>query len=114
MSRKKGEKSVVIRVPIKLHQKIKIRGNGSFSIGLIKTETICEQIEREPSEILMEDVSHLMDDLRRYYSDNHYGHFDNFPAFIRMFLKHGNPDFSIMDKKRTDGKEKKKDERPKL
>jgi len=55
-----------------------------------------------PEQILMNDVDTLMSHLKLHYPDNHYDHFDNFPAVFRMFLKRGIPDFSIMTGNRVE------------
>lgn len=99
---KKVEKSVVVRVPIALHNKIKNRGGGDFKTGLITVQSICEHLESKPEDIIMGDVDTLMIHLKQYYPENHLNHFHNFPAFMRRFINRGIPDFSILSAKRPE------------
>lgn len=105
----KIDRSVVCRIPISLHANIKKRGDGDFRTGLIKTNTICEHVETRPEQIIMEDVDNIMLHLQQYYGDNHYSHFDNFPAFMRNFLNRGIPNYSILNSKQIKKKEGKVD-----
>ena len=98
----KTEKSVVCRIPIRLHSKISKRGGGNFQHGLVAVNSIVEHVEERPEQIIMEDVDNIMIHLQQYYPENHYNHFHNFPAFMRIFLKRGIPDFSILSSKRPE------------
>jgi len=91
-----------MRIPS--HQKYKLKniGNGNPREGLTKVLAVYDQLMMHPEQILMRDVETLMTHLKLHYPDNHYEHFDNFPAVFRMFLKRGTPDFSIMTGKRVE------------
>lgn len=102
MKSEKIEKSKVARIPTKLYQKIEKRGDGDFKTGLIKINSFCEHFELKPEQIIMDDVEQLMVHIQRYYPENHYNHFHNFPAFMRVFIKRGIPDFSILSAKRPE------------
>ena len=88
-TRKINIKSETTRIPVNQKQKITIIGEGDFRQGLTKILTIYENSVAHPEDILMKDVDMIMNDLSRYFGENHYNHFSNFPAFFRMFLKKG-------------------------
>ena len=109
MERKKTKKnrlsnpvSSPMRIPF--YQKLKLEeiGQGNPRHGLTKLLGIYDGLMAKPETILMKDVETLMTHLKLHYPDNHYDHFDNFPAVFRMFLKRGVPDFSIMKSKRVE------------
>lgn len=91
----------VVRIPKSQSKTLKKIGDGNIRIGLTKTITIYEQMTSNPERILMQDVEQLMNDLQKHYSANHYNHFDNFPAFFRVFLKRGIPDIGILTGKHS-------------
>lgn len=88
--------STTMRIPDNQKQKIKMIGEGDFRQGLTKVLTIYDTTMRDPEKILMNDVDLLMDDLKKHYGENHYKHFDNFPAFFKMFLKKGHTNVEIL------------------
>lgn len=103
MEKKKKPKKEVsnpMRIPIHQKNRLKEIGQGNPREGLTKTLALFDELMANPERILMKDVDTFMSHLRLYYSDNHYSHFDNFPAVVRKFLKSGYPDFSIMEGKR--------------
>ena len=105
MERKKNTKKEIsnpMRIPTYQKNKLKKIGEGNPREGLTKVLGIYDQLMANPEQILMKDVDTLMNHLKLHYSDNHYSHFDNFPAVFRMFLKRGVPDFSIMTNKRVE------------
>jgi len=96
----KNKKSTTQRIPNHILTELKQIGNGDWKAGLLSTITTWKIMNKNPEIKLMHDVDILMSDLRLFYSDNHFKHFDNFPAVVRKFLKTGYPDFSIMSNKR--------------
>lgn len=105
MEKKKTTKKEIsnpMRIPTHQKNKLKEIGQGNPREGLTKALGVYDQLMANPEQILMKDVDVLMSDLRLYFSDNHYDHFDNFPAVFRSFLKSGVPDFSIMKNKRSE------------
>ena len=97
---RKNEKSTTQRIPNYILTELKQIGNGNWKDGLLSTITTWKIMNKNPEIKLMHDVDIFMSDLRLFYSDNHFKHFDNFPAVVRKFLKTGYPDFSIMSNKR--------------
>ena len=55
-----------------------------------------EIITQQPEEKLMKHIDNFMVDLKQYYGENHYEHFLNFPAMVRLGLKKGYLDTSIL------------------
>ena len=101
MERKKNTKKVIsnpMRVPT--YQKVKLKkiGEGNPREGLTKVLGIYDQLMANPEQILMRDVDTLMSHLKLHYPDNHYDHFNNFPAFFMSFLKSGVPDVKYFKK----------------
>jgi len=97
---KKQEKSTPQRIPNHILDELKKIGNGNWKDGLSCSVNAWKIMNENPEIKVMKDVDVLMSDIRLYYSDNHYDHFNNFPAVMHMFLKRGVPDFSIMKSKR--------------
>ena len=97
-----SEKSTPKRIPNQILSELKYIGKGDWKRGLIETLSIYKLFASKPENIIMKDVDSLMSHLKQYYDGNHFDHFDNFPAVMRMFLKTGNPDFSIMTSKKVD------------
>jgi len=97
---KKHEKSTPQRVPNYILDELKKIGKGDWKNGLSCSVNAWKIMNENPEIKIMNDVDVLMADIRLYYPENHYNHFDNFPAVMRMFLKKGYPDFSIMVGKR--------------
>ena len=103
MEKKKTTKKEIsnpMRIPIHQKNKLKEIGQGNPREGLTTVIGIYDELMANPEHILMRDVDTLMAHLKLHYSDNHYKHLDNFPAFFRKFLKRGIPDFSIIQNKR--------------
>jgi len=98
----KKDISSPMRIPFYQKNKLKKIGQGNPREGLTKVLGVYDTLMANPERILMKDVDTLMNHLKLHYSDNHYSHFDNFPAVFRMFLKRGSPDFSIMTGKRSE------------
>ena len=112
MERKKTKKnkfsnpiSSPMRIPFYQKLKLKEIGQGNPREGLTKVLGIYDQLMTNPEQIIRKDVDTLMAHIKVHYSDNHYSHFDNFPAVVHLFLKSGVPDFSIMKKKQAPDKE---------
>lgn len=95
-------KSNVRSIPKSLDKDLCEIGKGDWRQGTYEAVEAWKIMHKNPEMKLMHDVDVLMSDLRLYYPDNHYDHFDNFPAVFRMFLKRGSPDFSIMTGKRSE------------
>jgi len=104
---KKDEKSVVCRIPMNIHKEIISRGKGDFRNGIVKTNILCKEVEKNPVNIIMQDVDNLMAHIEQYYPMNHYNHFSNFPAFMKVFLRTGKPPSSKMLNKVFEKQEKK-------
>jgi len=98
MGRKKGQKisSKVIRVNKIQIKKLEEIGRGDHKIGLAKVLNVYEAITQQPEEKLMKHIDNFMVDLRQYYGENHYEHFLNFPAMVRLGLRQGYLDTSIL------------------
>ena len=96
----KKEVSNPMRIPICQKTKLKEIGDGNPREGLTKALAFYDELMMNPERILMKDVDIFMSHLKLYYPDNHYNHFDNFPAVVRKFLKNGFPDFNIITSKR--------------
>jgi len=95
----KTEKSIVCRIPQSIYSDIIKRGNGDYKHGLVITNHICKETEKDPAKIIMNDVDDLMTHIQQYYPNNHYNHIKNFPAFMRSFLKTGRPNTEILEVK---------------
>ncbi|GAH50213.1 unnamed protein product [marine sediment metagenome] len=98
MGRKKGRKipSEVIRVNKIQIKKLKEIGKGDHKIGLSKVLNVYEIITQQPEEKLMKHIDNFMVDLKQYYGENHYEHFLNFPAMVRLGLRKGHLDTRIL------------------
>lgn len=98
MERKKGQKipSKVIRVNKIQIIKLKEIGRGNHKVGLEKVLNVYEIITQQPEEKMMKHIDNFMVDLKQYYDENHYDHFTNFPAMVRLGLKKGYLDPSIL------------------
>ncbi len=96
----KRESSKTYRIKNNTMEDLKKIGDGDWKRGMYVSVEAWKILHKNPEEKIMHDVNVLMTDLRLYYGDNHFDHFDNFPAVVRMFLKKGYPDFSIMMDKR--------------
>ena len=92
--------SIVRSIPKTLDKDLCKIGNGDWKQGMYESVEAWKIMHKNPEMKLMHDVEVLMTDLQLHYPENHYSHFDNFPAVFRMFLKKGYPDFSIMMGKR--------------
>lgn len=93
---KKKPSSETKRIPIEMIHEFEKMGNGNFKKGLMKS--IISYHTHDPKELLMKDCDMLMDHLKLFFSDNHYQHFDNFPAFFRRFLETGLLDVNYLIK----------------
>jgi len=77
------------RIPRHLLEQLNKIGKGHWKEGLIIALNKYDEIEKHPERIIMADVDKLMSDIRTYFGDNHYEHFDNFPSFMIAFMKSG-------------------------
>ena len=103
-------KSIVHSVPKSVDKDLCKIGDGNWKKGMYESVEAWKIMHKNPEMKIMHDVDVLMSDLRLHYGDNHYNHFDNFPAVMRLFLKNGIPDFSIMTSKRFEKSLKEFDE----
>lgn len=94
----KNGKSIVCRNPEHIYKDICKRGHGDYQRGLVITNHICKETEKDPANIIMNDVDKLMIHVKQYYPGNHFSHFSNFPAFMTVFLKKGRLDFVDFEK----------------
>lgn len=97
---KRQRKTKVRAIPNNLDKDFANIGDGDWKQGMYVSVEAWKILHKNPEEKIMHDVDVLMTDLRLHYGDNHFDHFDNFPAVMRLFLKSGYPDFSIMTGKR--------------
>jgi len=98
-SQKFTKKSVPCRISKYALLELSRIGKGDWKRGLLKAIDAHDTINKEPEIKLMHDVDLLMTDLRSYYGDNHYEHFDNFPTCFRQFLKQGHLNWSKINKR---------------
>lgn len=98
-SQKFTKRSVPCRIPKHVLLELSKIGNGDWKQGLSKAIDAHNIINKEPEIKLMHDVELLMTDLSTYYSNNHYEHFNNFPACFRQFLKQGHLNWSKINKR---------------
>jgi len=100
MKKKKiAEKSIPMRIPIKLLKKIEKRGNGDFRAGLFHMDTVCEVVENDPVIILQKGLENYGNLIKAFASENHYQHYlnSNLPAMLNKFNKTGLVDNRILN-----------------
>ena len=91
--------SVVRSIPKHVDMRLNEIGKGNWKKGLKISIEAWDIQNKNPEIKLMNDVDNLMTDLRTYFPDNHYEHFDNFPAFFLNFLKNGDTNLDMLNKK---------------
>lgn len=97
-SRPRNTKNVRIKnIHIKLLKEV---GEGDQQKGIEKIIDVYKKLKKNPEELCMNNISNFMDDVDRFYGENHVSHMKNLGAALRIGLKHGgNCDFSIVGKR---------------
>ena len=115
---KNNKKYPTKRIPEKHLKKLEKIGKGNWRDGLSEVLNIYELIMRDPRVLLEKEVVHFSNLVKAFASDNHFEHYvdSNLPAVLVRFVRTGQVDGSILNKRHEkpieefDGEDKKMEE----
>lgn len=89
------------RIPDRIMEQLERIGNGNWRHGLDKVLNTYELIERDPSIILNKELEQFGNLIQVFSPENHFEHYmeSNLPAMLRIFIKTGRIDPSILNKR---------------
>jgi len=103
---KNSLKTETVRIFVDDKKYCKEIGKGNVRRGISLLCHDHNERKKNPEQIVMEKIDKAMVTIQELYPDHYRNHFHNLPAFIRVGLRKGDLDFSILDNGNEDKENK--------